>query len=153
MTPAELLSAIEEAGEQYARLVEAMSADDFRRPRGDGEWTVAEVTGHVAESPATIAGWAKRIVERPGAAFGRSLDDPDRLAAVASLADGSPAAAAAAVRDCVRRAVATLRALPDEGWQAKGAHARFGEFAVAGIVERFILQHLREHIEQVGAGT
>ncbi len=110
MTPAELLLAIEEAGEQYARLVEAMSVDDFRRPRGDGEWTAAEVTGHVAEAMSTWAEWAVTAARRPGMAVGRELDDAQRLQATSSFLGLAAGDAARRVRETIAATTEGLEA-------------------------------------------
>ena len=144
----ELIDALEQAGEAYARFVETQPDDAFHRRPGPEEWTAAELTGHVAEFPATFAEQARRVAEQTGAPIGRGLDDPGRLAAVARLAGAGPAEAATAVRATVHQAVRTLRSIPPDGWQARGARARLGELSVAEIVERFVVNHLREHLAQ-----
>jgi DinB superfamily len=152
-TPQELLAALEQAGEEYARFIEVQSEAAFHRRPGPDEWTAAELTGHVAEFPVTFSGQARRLVDSPGQPIGRGLDDPGRLAAVAKLAGAGPVQAAAEVRNGVRQAAETLRSIPPDGWRATGQHQRAGELSVADIVERFIVSHLREHLGQARAAV
>ena len=147
----QLIVDLEQAGEDYARFIEAQSPEAFQRRPAPEEWTAAELTGHVAEFPATFSEQARRVAESPGLQLGRSLDDPGRLAAVAKLAGAGPAEAAAMVRSGVQQAASTLRGIPAAGWEAKGQHRSLGEMSVAEVVERFIVCHLREHLRQARA--
>ncbi len=149
----ELIAALEQEGEAYAVFIETQPEDAFHRRPGPDEWTAAELTGHVAEFPATFADQARRVAAQPGAQIGRGLDDPGRLAAVARLAGAGPVDAAAAVRATVRTAATTLRGIPPEGWQARGQHPRQGELSVTQIVDGLIVRHLREHLDQARAAV
>ena len=150
-----MVAAIEQAGEDYARLVEGLSDEQFKRRPAVEEWTTEELTGHVAEFPTTFADQARRLAASPGLRVGRTLDDPGRLAAVGRLEGAGPAEAAGKVRGAVHRAISELRQIPAEGWRVKGQHVRLGEMAVAELVEHLILDHLRDHLDQakVAAGT
>jgi hypothetical protein len=152
-TTEELLESLERAGEEYAQFIEGQSPEAFHRRPGPDEWTAAELTGHVSEFPATFADQARRLASSPGAPLGRTLDDPGRLAALARLAGAGPPEAAEAVRRSVREAVESLRGLPPDAWQVTGRHQRYGDMTVAQVVERFILNHLREHLDQARAAV
>jgi hypothetical protein len=149
----QLVADIEHAGEEYARFIEVQSDEAFHRRPAPEEWTAAELTGHVAEFPVTFSGQARTLADSPGLRIGRGLDDPGRLAAVEKLAGAGPVDAAAAVRDGVKQAAATLRTIPPDSWQARGNHPRYGEFTVRDIADRFILTHLRDHLEQAKAAV
>jgi len=152
-TPEELLAALAETGEAYARFIESLTPEAFRRRPAADAWTTAEITGHVIESPVTFAGQMSRVAASPGAPIGRPLDDPGRLGALAAIGDASPAEAAARVRAGVDAALAILRAIPPEGWQAAGTHPTLGAVAVTAMVERNIVNHLRDHLEQARAAA
>ena len=145
---AELISQIEQVGEEFARFVEGLPPEAFHRRPGPDDWTTAEVTGHVSEAPVTFATHIRRVAERPGAAVGRAPDDPGRLAAVARLGDAGPAEGAQLVRRGVREACDILRTIPAEGWQARGMHPQLGEITVTEMAERAILGHVRGHLAQ-----
>src|SRR5438067_8437519 len=110
-TTEEIVAAIEQAGEDYARFIEVQSPEAFHRRPAPEEWTAAELTGHVAESPVTFSAQALKLSRGPGSQLGRSLDDPGRLAAVEKLAGAGPVEAAAAVRSGVKEAAGSLRAI------------------------------------------
>lgn len=145
---AELIAAIEQAGEEYARFVETLSDEQFHRRPAPDEWTAAEITGHVSEAPVTFAGHARRVAEAGGGAVGRAPDDPGRLSAVARLAGRGPQEGARLVRDGIREACTILRAIPEGGWDAEGEHSRLGKLTVRALVEGSILQHVRGHLTQ-----
>ena len=145
---AELIAAIEQVGDEYARFVEGLPPEAFHRRPGPNEWSAAEVTGHVSEAPVTFATHAHRVAETPGAAVGRPPEDPDRLAAVARLGDAGPTEGARLVRQGIREACEVLRSIPADGWQARGTHPRLGEPTVASMVQKSILEHLRGHLAQ-----
>jgi hypothetical protein len=145
---AQLITQIEQAGEAYARFVEALSEEQFHRRTDPDEWTAAEITGHVSEAPLTFSNHARRLAVEGGGKAGRPPDDPGRLAAVERLADRGPKDGADLVRMGVREACAILRSIPDEGWSVESDHSRLGKTTVRALVESSVLEHLRGHLRQ-----
>jgi hypothetical protein len=142
---------IEERGEAFAAYLEKLDAAKFRASDGDA-WTIAELAGHVAEFPRTFASEAVRLATNLGATVGRNLDDDGRLAALKRLEGKTPEEAAAMVRQTVRDAVASLRQIAEEQWDVEGTRKANGDpITVRGIVENFIADHLRGHVEQARA--
>jgi hypothetical protein len=150
---AELIDAVERTGEQYAEFIEAQTLEAFHFRPGPDEWSAAEITGHVAEFPATFSEQARRLSEQPGLQLGRSLDDPGRVEAVKKLAGAEPLEAAALVRSTVQSALGSLQSIEPAGWQVKGQHRTYGEMTVQQIVQRFVADHLRTHLEQARAAV
>jgi hypothetical protein len=151
--PEGLIAELEKTGEEYARFIEVQSGSDFLARPGPEDWSVAEMTGHLAEALVTFSEQAQRVSEQPGMAIGRDPDDPGRLAAVGTFAHATPAEAAAGVREAVRRAAATLRQIPPERWDRTAQHRRYGEVTVSGIVERFLVAHCGNHLAQARAAV
>lgn len=149
--PEELIARVNEAGEAYARFIERQSDAAFHRRPTPEEWAAAELTGHVAEFPATFAAQARRLASSPGLKLGRSLDDPGRLAAVEKLAGAGPVEAADSVRATIRQAIEELRAIPPDAWQVAGEHSRLGRLTVAEVVQEFIVDHIQTHLAQARA--
>lgn len=150
---AELITQIEQAGEEYARFVETLSEEQFRHRPDPNEWTAAEITGHVSEAPLTFSNHARRLAVEGGGKSGRAPEDPGRLAAVERLADRGPKDGADLVRMGVREACAILRSIPDEGWSVESDHARQGKTTVRALVESSVLEHLRGHLRQAKAAA
>lgn len=151
MPAGDLIANLERAGEEYARFVESLPADRFHHRPEPEAWTVAEITGHVAEFPATFAGTLLQLFRTPGMQVGRAENDEGRLAALARLRGAGPAEAGRAVRAAVGQAVASLRSIAPEGWDVRGRHPRLGEATVAQLAGAVILDHLRGHLEQARA--
>jgi hypothetical protein len=145
---AELVAAIERAGETYASFVEALTDEQFTRRLDPNEWTAAEITGHVSEAPSTFAGHARRLAAEGGGKAGRPPEDPGRLAAVQRLAGRGPKDGAQLVREGVREACAILRTIPEAGWDVEGDHSRLGKMMVRALVESSIRDHLEGHLAQ-----
>ncbi len=145
---ADLIVAIERAGEEFAAFVETLSDEQFHRRPAPEEWSAAEITGHMSEAPLTFAQHARRVADEPGAAVGRPPDDPGRLAAVERLAGRGPKEGAQLVRECFREACTILEGLSPQGWQARGKSARLGDVTMLEFVEDVVLKHVQGHLRQ-----
>ncbi|MDQ3810400.1 MAG: DinB family protein [Chloroflexota bacterium] len=127
-------------------------ADAYARPAAE-EWSAAEILAHLAEMLPYWAEQARAVAARgqDGEPFGRTQDDPDRIAAVRQHARDDLRELAAGVRASLDRAAAVLGAIPEPGWQRTGRHARRGEMSVTQIVEQFLVEHAEEHGQQLAA--
>lgn len=144
----QLIAAVEQAGQEYADWVETLTDEQFRRRPAPNEWTAAEITGHVSEAPLTFARHALRLAREGGGKAGRPPSDPDRMAAVARLADRDAREGAKLVREGVAEACAVLRQIPADGWDTLGEHLRMGQLSVRGLVEAAVLEHIQGHLRQ-----
>ena len=81
--------------------------------------------------------------------FGRVATDAERIDRIGR----DRALSAGELFDRIDRAVATAVALQErldaEAWARRGTHQRLGEMTIEGIVERFIVGHLEEHVRQL----
>ena len=85
--------------------------------------------------------------------FGRTHDDPARIAAVREHTKDRYEALALRLGEVVRSSTTTLRAIPREGWTRTAVHARRGSMSVEQIVRQFLLDHLTEHTAQAAAAV
>ncbi len=152
------------AGEQRARRLESLTAQLLEgidgiptaelhaRPAPD-DWTVMQSLAHVAELLPYWARQAQDVAARTedDQPFGRTHDDPDRIAAVEAHRDDALDEVLPRIRAALTESSATLRALPAGGWTRTGRHARRGEMTVEQIVDQFLVEHLEEHTRQVEA--
>ena len=142
---------LEAAVEPLLRRAEGLGPELLYRAPSGGEWSVMKVLAHVAE---VLPYWARRAREvaareqddRP---FGRTADDPDRVAAVEQHAHDPLDAVMPRLHAGLAEATTTLRAIPREGWARTAHHARRGEMTVEQIVDQFLIAHVEEHAEQV----
>jgi hypothetical protein len=151
VTIEQLLDDVAAAGEEFARFVEGLPADVIHRRSGGEEWSVAEISGHVAESPLFHVTTVRRLLADPQTTFGRPREDARRLAAVPSLAGAAPAEVAAAVRRTFGEVLTVLKALTPDAWQARGRLHNGEERTVEQTVETSIVEHVRDHLKQARA--
>jgi hypothetical protein len=121
-------------------------------PGGDERWEAGQVWAHVAEFPGYWLGQVERVIEPGGdqpVPFGRVKTDAGRVEAIERDRHESPEALLARARVSLARATDTARALPPEAWQLRGRHPTLGEMTVHQIIERFIVDHLEEHADQL----
>ena len=150
MTEAERLEAIvDDLATQLSALPEA----SFTHRSGAEEWTAAEVVGHMAEMMPYWARAAAAVAAEPGRSFGRQLDDPDRVGAVAAANAVPRAEALARLRHAAHEAATTIRALDGDAWQAAGEHHTRGTLTVGDVVQALVVDHAEEHVQQALAAA
>ena len=142
---------LEAAVQGLLRRIDGVSGDALYQEPGEGEWSVMKVLAHVAEVLPYWARQAREVAarEQDDRPFGRTADDPDRVAAVEQHAHDPLDAVMPRLRTGLAEATATLRAIPREGWARTAHHARRGEMTVEQIVDQLLIAHVEEHAEQV----
>jgi len=120
---------------------------------GTGErWEAGQVWAHLAEFPDYWLAQAQRVVALPTnepVPFGRVKTDAGRIEAIERDRHTDPAALLERVRASLGRVTDAARSLPPEAWTRRGMHPTRGEMSVEGIFERFIVEHLEEHADQL----
>jgi uncharacterized damage-inducible protein DinB len=144
---------LEATVEALRRRVEGLGAEVLYREPAEGEWSAMATLAHVAE---VLPYWARQAREvaardRNGQPFGRTHEDPDRIAAVERHAHDRLDEVLPRLSAGLREATATLRAIPPEGWARTARHARRGEMTVEQAVDGFLVAHVEEHAEQIEA--
>ncbi len=123
-------------------------------PGGDERWEAGQVWAHVAEFPAYWLAQARRVTDQvtnSPVPFGRVKTDAGRLEAIERERHTDPAALLERVRASLAEVIDTVRGWDSEAWRLRGAHPTRGEMTVERIVERFIVEHLEEHADQLDA--
>jgi hypothetical protein len=139
-------------GEHAARPLPAGLSDPD--PGADERWEAGQVWAHLAEFPAYWLAQAQRVVALPTnepVPFGRVKTDPTRLEAIERDRNTDPAALLERVRSQLAEVTDAARNLPPEAWTRRGMHPTRGEMTVHEILERFIVEHLEEHADQLDA--
>jgi uncharacterized damage-inducible protein DinB len=120
-----------------------------RRP-AEGEWSAAEIVGHVIELEPYWAQQALRLAENPGSEVGRQLDDPQRLSGPESGNTLSARDARARIARAGEQAVELLRRIPDSAWSTTGRW-RGQDITLADLLQRHLIEHVRDHLDQASA--
>jgi hypothetical protein len=121
-------------------------------PDGGEQWEAGQVWAHVAEFPAYWLAQAQRVIALPTyepVPFGRVKTDAGRIEAIERDRHTDPPALLERVRSSLAEVTDAVRSLPPEAWRRRGAHPARGEMTVDQIIERFIVDHLEEHADQL----
>jgi uncharacterized damage-inducible protein DinB len=119
----------------------------IRKP-AEGEWSAAEIVGHVIELEPHWARQAAAIVASPGIEIARELDDPGRLAGPDGGTAISAKDAKTQLAQAGEEAAEILRRIPDSAWSATGT-SRGQTVTVGELVQDHIVNHVRQHLDQV----
>jgi uncharacterized damage-inducible protein DinB len=144
---------LEEMVQAIERRVERLSEETLYRDPADGVWSVMKALAHVAEAMPYWARQARNVAgrERNNEPFGRTHEDPDRIAAVEAHARDRMEDVLPRLRAGLAETAETLRSLPSSVWQQTGRHERRGEMTIEQIVDQFIVSHAEEHLNQIEA--
>jgi len=118
---------------------------------GPDDWTAMRILAHVAEILPYWSRQATVVASRSenNQPFGRTAEDPDRIAWVEAHADDSLAEVLPRIEAGLAEAITTMRSLPIAAWEAKTAqHPRRGEMTIAQIFDDFVIAHCEEHLAQ-----
>jgi hypothetical protein len=128
----------------------AVQLDAPIHPR-QGEWSAGDVLAHVPEFLRYWVGEVERLKKQPGTAFGRSKQDPARVAWVADRGTLPLPALIEDLDSAVDDAVALVASLTDADLQQTGVHFHRGPMTVLDVVVTFLVEHLEEHRLQLRA--
>jgi DinB superfamily len=124
-------------------------------PGGTERWEAGQVWAHLAEFPPYWLAEIQHILERRASGdpepipFGRTKTDPGRIAAIERDRHDDPAALLRRVQDGIAATVSQLETLHSDAMSTRGLHPTRGEMTPGEIVDRFIIDHLEEHTDQL----
>jgi len=119
---------------------------------GTERWEAGQVWAHIAEF---VPYWYEQIQAVIGGydgtpvPFGRTKSDPGRIAAIEMGRHEDVADQMARTHAAIEALKRYLEGLTPAEWSAVGLHPRRGEMDVEEMVERFVVDHLEEHAEQL----
>ncbi len=149
-----LLSRLAEAERRLVAHADAPLPSGLTDPDRDTDerWEAGQVWAHLAEFPGYWLAQAERVIALPTnepVPFGRVKTDAGRLEAIERDRHTDPAALLERVRSSLAEVTNAARAFPPEAWTRRGAHPVRGQMTVDQIIERFIVEHLEEHADQL----
>ena len=149
-----LLARLTEAERRLAEHADAPLPSGLTDPDPGAEerWEAGQVWAHLAEFPAYWLAQARRVASRATndpVPFGRVKTDAARVEAIERDRNEAPAALLQRVRASLAAVTDAAHAFSADDWTALGVHPTLGEMTVYQIVERFIVEHLAEHADQL----
>jgi uncharacterized damage-inducible protein DinB len=145
----ELVTRLEQTVEELLGEIERLPAEVLYREPTQGEWPVMSTLAHLAELMPFWSRAGADLAASPGMHLGRALDDPRRVEPIEQHAHDSLDAMVPRVRGALAECVATLRAVPSDGWEARGTHPRHPSISVFELVETYVCNHAAEHARQI----
>ena len=141
---------LENVNRQLAALLRRPEVAQRVRAAGPEEWSSVEILGHMIEFINYWMGSARTLATATGEPphFGRSVDAPERLAAVQHGAASDPEALLAELDRAVTVAASDIRAMTPAQRARTGIHNRLGEIAVADAIEELVVGHTEAHLAQ-----
>ncbi len=118
----------------------------------EATWGPPETLAHVAEMLPFWTGEIERILAGTGEApvpFGRVASDDLRIGVIERDRSLPPRELFSRIDAGTERLGRRLRDLEPTGASSRGVHPTLGEFTVAGVLERFLVRHLEEHVAQL----
>jgi hypothetical protein len=131
-----------------APLVSAQALTDPDPDTGE-RWDRGQVLAHVAEMLPYWVAQAELVAAGDQATFGRVRTDPGRVGAIERDRHQDPARLLDRIDQGVGEVLALLDRLDDDALSRTGRHETLGELTVAAIVDRFLVEHLEEHADQL----
>ena len=155
--PADPLSAegqaqrLERASAQIAALLRRPEVAERVRAAGPDEWSAVQVIGHLVELIPYWTGQMQILAQATGEPphFGRGLDAPERLEAVAHGAAADPGELLQQLAGAAGAGAAAIRAMTPAQRARHGVHTRRGEETVAAFIEALIVSHVEDHVTQI----
>lgn len=131
--------------------------DDARTgadPETGEQWDRGQVLAHVAE---ILPYWCEQIelvvARGDGVPFGRVKSDAGRIAAIERDRGVDTLELLRRMDHGVQQALALLGRLDGPALERTGTHERLGEMSAGAILDRFVVDHLEEHADQLEEGA
>ena len=116
----------------------------------EGEWSAAQVMGHLGEFPRFFANELRRWRDDPAAVIGRTHEHPVRLAAVESPAEVL-GELVAGMNTAFTELAAELDKLRDDDIDAKTENVKYGPEPLSAFFDRYVIGHKAGHLDQLRA--
>lgn len=136
-------------------LALARAADvEVLTERDDAEsWSAAQVLAHLGEFPRFFSAELRRFVADPQAPVGRTVEDEDRLAAVAGATTKGVQELITGMETAFADMAEALRGLDDAHLQANTQNRKYGAEPLTAFLDRYVLGHKRGHLDQLADKT
>ena len=121
-------------------------------PGGSERWEAAQVWAHMAEFVSYWQAQLENVVDSyrgQPVPFGRTKEDLGRIEGIESGRSVPVAVLMQRVHDGIEVTRRYLPTLTADQWHSVGLHPRRGKMTVPQIVERFTIDHLEEHADQL----
>jgi hypothetical protein len=120
-------------------------------PETGERWDRRQVLAHVAEMLPYWVEQVELVAAGDEVPFGRARSNPQRIGAIERDRREDPSRLLDRVDEGLGAVLVLLDRLDDDALARSGRHQVLGEMTVAAIVDRFLVDHLEEHADQLEA--
>lgn len=132
-------------------VIAGVTSENLHESPGADEWSPAELLGHLSEFPRFFAADLRRFYASGAETLGRTVEHPDRNAAVAAAKGRSADDLRAACDDALADLAFALEDLRDEHVRAPTRNVKYGEEPLTAFLDRYLLGHKAAHARQLRA--
>ena len=104
---------------------------------------------HIVEFMPYWTSEIEKLVAEPGSNFGRTPEDVGRLQGISEHEMASLSKIKEALPGSYQGLDEVLRKLKDSDLELTGKHVRYGEKPLDWLIEEFLTNHLKGHVEQI----
>lgn len=146
------IQSVHQSIDHILETVANLPEETIRYKPADDEWSIMQILSHLAEAIPYWLGEVETVIAKPGAKWGRGLQDPARLAAVTHTDKLAVDDVLKQVEELKYKVESRLGNLDEETLSRESPHrnfAKFGNKPVSYIVEHFIDEHISGHYDQI----
>jgi uncharacterized damage-inducible protein DinB len=147
----ESIESIQKSSDDIVEIVRKLSGETIQWKPSLNAWSILEILCHVEEAVPYWADEIHRVVENPGAEWGRGHQNEARLAAVAASTQREARDVLAGIEKGTQRAVTVLRTLRNEDLaiESPSRNPRLGAKPMSFALDHLLVAHLRDHLRQI----
>lgn len=139
-----------ELDERLLALLRDLPGDRLHEPLGDGEWTLAENAGHIAEFPRYFARQLREWIRGERVVIGRVAEhDADRNDAVVRAPQRGVDELVAGAEASFAELAEVLEELTDEHLTATTRNVKYGDEPLHAYLQRYVVGHKEAHLDQL----
>lgn len=146
------IQTINDSIDTILRVSKKLSEETIRWNPTKEEWSILEIVAHLNEAVPYWLNEIDRVLAEPGAKWGRGLQDPARLAAVANPDELNISEQFTVLKGLKQKIADGLGNLSEENLKADNPHRNFEKFGnkpVSFIIDHFLEEHVEKHYSQV----
>jgi len=146
--------AIQGTQQSLSRIIssaQGLSIDRLHWKPAEDKWSVMEVLVHVDEAIPYWLNEITRLLAAPGTAWGRGLQDEQRLAALAEAGSRSLAEVLDSIANAKERVAVVLGPITQDELQQQSPsrNPRFGTQPLSFVIQHLVVDHAAVHDKQI----
>ncbi len=147
----EAIQSIQTSIQEIVSTVKGISPELLHWKPAHDKWSIMEVLVHVEEAVPYWLNEISRLLENPGTEWGRGLQDPQRLAAVANAGSRNLDDVIASIEGMVHEVERILAPISADQLkqESPSRNPRFGTQPLSFVIQHLLVEHVDVHDKQI----